>query len=142
MAAVNQRKIGHVVLNVSSLARSVPFYESLLGVHEVARMGEEGRKFADAEMVFFSFGDSHHDLALREVPTGTPIAPESLGLAHVASSSCNVSWTASARPMSVLSGAGTCPPVNVAVVVLTGGAAGEGLGVSCCNASITVAVNR
>lgn len=84
MAASNQRKIGHVVLNVSSLARSVPFYESLLGMHEVARMGEEGQKFAGADMVFFAFGESHHDLALREVPSGTRVMPEALGLAHVA----------------------------------------------------------
>ena len=84
MAASANRKLGHVVLNVSSLARSVPFYESLLGIHEVARMGEEGKKFAGADMVFFSFGDSHHDLALREVPSGTRVMPEALGLAHVA----------------------------------------------------------
>ena len=84
MAASANRKLGHVVLNVSSLARSVPFYESLLGIHEVARMGEEGKKFAGADMVFFSFGDSHHDLALREVPLGTRVMPEALGLAHVA----------------------------------------------------------
>lgn len=84
MAASTCRKLGHVVLNVSSLARSVPFYESLLGISEVARMGEEGKKFAGADMVFFSFGDSHHDLALREVPSGTRVVPEALGLAHVA----------------------------------------------------------
>ena len=84
MATSVKRKLGHVVLNVSSLARSVPFYESLLGIHEVARMGEEGKKFAGADMVFFSFGDSHHDLALREVPSGTRVVPETLGLAHVA----------------------------------------------------------
>ena len=84
MAASTRRKLGHVVLNVSSLARSVPFYESLLGISEVARMGEEGKKLAGADMVFFSFGESHHDLALREVPSGTRVVPEALGLAHVA----------------------------------------------------------
>lgn len=84
MSASTNRKLGHVVLNVSSLARSVVFYETLLGIHEVARMGEEGKKFAGADMVFFSFGDSHHDLALREVPSGTRVVPEALGLAHVA----------------------------------------------------------
>ena len=83
MAASTHRKLGHVVLNVSSLARSVPFYESCLGITEVARMGEEGKKFAGADMVFFSFGNSHHDLALREVPSGTRVVPEALGLAHV-----------------------------------------------------------
>jgi catechol 2,3-dioxygenase len=84
MAASIHKKLGHVVLNVSSLARSVPFYESLLGITEVARLGEAERKIVGAEMVFFSFGDNHHDLGLREVPMGTGIAPESLGLAHVA----------------------------------------------------------
>jgi catechol 2,3-dioxygenase len=84
MAASTHKKLGHVVLNVSSLARSVPFYESLLGITEVARLGEAERKIVGAEMVFFSFGDNHHDLGLREVPMGTGIAPESLGLAHVA----------------------------------------------------------
>ena len=84
MPAATHRKLGHVVLNVSSLARSVPFCESLLGITEVARMGEAGRKIVGAEMVFFSFGDSHHDLALREVPSGTSVVPETLGLAHVA----------------------------------------------------------
>jgi len=84
MAAAANRKIGHVVLNVSSLARSVPFYESLLGITEVARLGEAEKKVVGAEMVFFSFGDSHHDLALRELPSGTAVAPEGLGLFHVA----------------------------------------------------------
>ena len=84
MPASTNRKLGHVVLNVSSLARSVPFYSSLLGITEVARLGEAERKIAGAEMVFFSFGDSHHDLALREVPSGTGVVPEALGLAHVA----------------------------------------------------------
>jgi catechol 2,3-dioxygenase len=84
MATSINRKLGHVVLNVSSLARSVPFYESLLGIKEVARMGEAERKIVGAEMVFFSFGDNHHDLGLREVPSGTSVVPEALGLAHVA----------------------------------------------------------
>ena len=70
MATSINRKLGHVVLNVSSLARSVPFYESLLGISEVARMDEAGRKIVGAEMVFFSFGDSHHDLGLREFHRG------------------------------------------------------------------------
>jgi catechol 2,3-dioxygenase len=84
MAASATRKLGHVVLNVSSLARSVPFYESVLGISEVARLGEAERKIVGAEMVFFSFGDNHHDLGLREAPSGTPVVPEALGLAHVA----------------------------------------------------------
>ena len=84
MATSVKRKLGHVVLNVSSLARSVPFYESCLGITQVAQLGEAKRKIVGAEMVFFSFGDSHHDLALREVPLGASVVPETLGLAHVA----------------------------------------------------------
>lgn len=84
MAASATRKLGYVVLNVSSLARSVPCYESVLGISEVARLGEAERKIVGAEMVFFSFGDNHHDLGLREAPTGTGVAAEGLGLAHVA----------------------------------------------------------
>lgn len=84
MACAVSKKIGHVVLNVLSLARSVPFYETLLGITEVARMDEAGQKIVGSEMVFFSFGDSHHDLGLREVPAGTSVVPEALGLAHVA----------------------------------------------------------
>lgn len=33
-----QRRLGHVVLRVRSLAVSVPFYTSVLGLHEVARL--------------------------------------------------------------------------------------------------------
>ena len=84
MAASTHRKLGHVVLNVSSLARSVPFYESLLGITEVARLGEAEQKIVGGEMAFLSFGGSHHDLGLREVPLGVGVTPEGLGLAHVA----------------------------------------------------------
>ncbi len=84
MLASSRPMLGHVVLNVSSLAVSVPFYETVLGIREVARMGAAGQKIVGAEMVFMSFGDSHHDLALRQVPSGTRVMPEALGLAHVA----------------------------------------------------------
>jgi catechol 2,3-dioxygenase len=84
MSAASNRKLGHVVLNVSSLARSVPFYESLLGITEVARLGEAERKIVGAQIVFFSFGQSHHDLGLSELPTGTDVVAGGTGLAHVA----------------------------------------------------------
>jgi len=67
--------LGHVVLNVSSLARSVPFYRDVLGLREVARR---------ADMVFFSFGANHHDIALREVPGAAPFDPRAVGLLHLA----------------------------------------------------------
>lgn len=84
MSASTSRKLGHVVLNVSSLARSVPFYKSVLGITEVARLGEAEQKIVGAEIVFLSFGESHHDLGLSELPPGTAIATEGSGLAHVA----------------------------------------------------------
>lgn len=84
MPASAIRKLGHVVLNVSSLARSAPFYVAMLGLREVGRLGEAEEAIVGAPMVFFSFGDSHHDLALREVPLGSGVLPEGLGLAHVA----------------------------------------------------------
>ena len=59
-------KIGHLVLRVSDLRRSLAFYE-LLGLHEVAR-----RDFGEGPMAFLSTGNAHHDLALVEanVPPG------------------------------------------------------------------------
>lgn len=78
------RQIGHVVLNVRSLERSVPFYRDALGLHEVARMDAAGRAVVGAEMVFFAFADNHHDLALREVPDAPPLQADAIGLAHVA----------------------------------------------------------
>ena len=62
---VRAKKLGHAVLKVRSLAASVPFYRDVLGLTEVARYG--------TQMVFFSCGDNHHDLALLEV--GAQAAP-------------------------------------------------------------------
>ena len=67
--------IGHVVLNVGSLARSVPFYRVVLGMKEVARLGA---------MVFFSFGTNHHDIALRETSAPPTQDRDGVGLYHVA----------------------------------------------------------
>ena len=58
---VKVQKVGHVVLRVESLSRSLPFYSSVLGLREVAR-----RDFGEGPMVFLSSGDTHHDLALVE----------------------------------------------------------------------------
>ncbi|HWR76991.1 MAG TPA: VOC family protein [Thiobacillus sp.] len=76
-AALRAQKLGHAVLKVRSLALSVPFYRDVLGLTEVARYG--------AQMVFFSCGDHHHDLALLEV--GAQAAPpmdNQVGLYHLA----------------------------------------------------------
>lgn len=72
------RSLGHVVLKVRDLKRSVPFYGEVLGLKEVAR-------FPERRMVFFIIGDNHHDIALAETDPAAPDAPkDSPGLAHVA----------------------------------------------------------
>jgi catechol 2,3-dioxygenase len=71
------RKLGHAVLKVRSLAVSVPFYRDVLGLTEMARYGDQ--------MVFFSCGDNHHDLALLEVGSAaaSPVSGQ-VGLYHLA----------------------------------------------------------
>src|SRR5213593_1714982 len=54
-------KVGHLVLKVRSLEKSLAFYCGVLGLKEVARAD-----FGQGPMVFLSTGDSHHDIALAE----------------------------------------------------------------------------
>ena len=54
-------KIGHLVLRVRDLDRSLGFYTSVLGLREVAR-----RDFGEGLMAFLSSGSSHHDVVLVE----------------------------------------------------------------------------
>ena len=56
----------------------------MLGLKKVHRLGKAKEAIVGASMTFFSFGDSHHDLALREVPHGPGALPEGSGLANVA----------------------------------------------------------
>jgi catechol 2,3-dioxygenase len=65
------------VLRVRDLERSLAFYRDILGLREVARYG--GR------MVFLSFGENHHDLALQQIGKGAPDPnPAAVGLYHLA----------------------------------------------------------
>jgi catechol-2,3-dioxygenase len=51
-------ELGHVVLYVSSLAKSASFYKDILGFHEIHR---------DLHTALYSGGRTHHELLLIEV---------------------------------------------------------------------------
>ena len=75
--AINVQGVGHVVLKVRNLERSVQFYGNVLGLKEVGRLG--------TTMAFFSAGDTHHDLAVLEVGAGAALPDGgAVGLYHVA----------------------------------------------------------
>ena len=70
--------IGHVVLKVRDLDRSLAFYRDLLGFQVSGEMSNV--------MIFLSAtGESHHDLALLRVGDQAPSpVPTAVGLYHVA----------------------------------------------------------
>ena len=71
------RELGHLVLYVSDLARSVEFYGGVLGWRQI--VGEPG-----VPVAAFSGGRTHHELLLIEVgPGATPIPPgRRVGMYH------------------------------------------------------------
>ncbi len=77
---INVEGVGHVVLKVADVERSLGFYRDALGLTEVARM-----PLGDASMVFLSTGSNHHDVALLEVGHDARRPdPTDIGLFHVA----------------------------------------------------------
>ena len=71
-------RIGHVVLKVRELERSLAFYRDLLGFRVTSEMSNV--------MVFLSAtGENHHDLALLRMGDSAPSPmPTAVGLYHVA----------------------------------------------------------
>jgi len=79
------KDLGHVVLYVRNLERSVAFYRDVLGFHQIFPLaGEERPGFAAAAFVSAS-GRTHHELLLIEV--GEDAAPQPhgrrVGLYHI-----------------------------------------------------------
>jgi catechol 2,3-dioxygenase len=70
------KKVAHVVLAVSDVARSKAFYRDALGMEIVSDRPNEGPS------AFMSFGTQHHDIALFQAPPGAQRGE--LGLVHVA----------------------------------------------------------
>ncbi len=72
------RKLGHVVLRVTDLARSTAFYRDVLGFHVSDAYPES---MMPGGMVFLRFGPDHHSVAL----IGGAAAPsDSSGMHHMA----------------------------------------------------------
>jgi catechol 2,3-dioxygenase len=71
-------RIGHVVLKVRDLDRSLAFYRDLLGFRVASEMSNV--------MIFLTAtGENHHDLALLRVGDSAPSpVPTAVGLYHVA----------------------------------------------------------
>lgn len=60
-------RLGHLVLKVQDIQRSVAFYRDVVGLQE--------SDWIDDRMVFMRAGTDHHDLALLQLPAGATAAP-------------------------------------------------------------------
>jgi catechol 2,3-dioxygenase len=90
--------VGHVVLKVRDLERSLGFYRDVLGFTVSSEMPNV--------MVFLTAtGESHHDLALLRVGDSAPSPiPNAVGLYHVAIRLAD--WEAVKRARDILTAAG------------------------------------
>ncbi|MBT5187859.1 MAG: glyoxalase [Kordiimonadaceae bacterium] len=61
-------KLGHIVLKVQDIKKSVAFYTDVVGL--------EVSDWINDHMVFMRAGSDHHDMALLQLPPGATPAPE------------------------------------------------------------------
>jgi catechol-2,3-dioxygenase len=66
------KELGHAVLFVKDLERSVHFYRDVLGFPSVEFKDEEGNPLPPNRAVMFSTGRTHHELLLIEVGMDAP----------------------------------------------------------------------
>lgn len=62
--SIRVRKLGHLVLAVRDLDRSIKFYEDVLGLQVSDRIADD--------LCFMRCGQDHHDLALTQIPKDSP----------------------------------------------------------------------
>ncbi len=74
-AAAKPTKFAHFVLRVRDLEESRSWYETVLGMHTVHDAGR---------LVFMTYDDEHHRLALAETPVKDELPRGAAGLDHVA----------------------------------------------------------
>ncbi|HUY06025.1 MAG TPA: VOC family protein [Acidimicrobiales bacterium] len=66
------KELGHAVLFVKNVERSVHFYRDVLGFHMIEPKDADGRPLALGRVAMFSSGRTHHELLLIEVGEDAP----------------------------------------------------------------------